>query len=61
MIRLLEGTRDTEVTLRVGGDQIPPLVLMDHEFVVLGVLDGVVMPEDICLEQQKEFQFDWGC
>lgn len=41
-IRILEYIYNPDITLRVTGDQIPPLELAPADFVVIGVLAGVV-------------------
>lgn len=41
-IRILEYIYNPDITLRVTGDQIPPLELATTDFAVIGVLAGVV-------------------
>jgi hypothetical protein len=49
-IRILEGLYDSEVRLRTAGDVVPPLELMNNEFVVMGVLSEVVWQEFVEIE-----------
>ncbi|WP_018130971.1 LexA family protein [Effusibacillus pohliae] len=59
-IRILEYIYNSEVTLRVTGDQIPPLELAPTDFAVIGVLTGVVKQELAQLVYHEGFkQYDW--
>jgi SOS-response transcriptional repressor LexA len=57
-MRLLEYINNPEVTLRVSGEKIPPLELAPTDFVVIGVLDGVIKAEFAQLAY-PEPSFDW--
>lgn len=60
-LRILEGLYDTEPTLRVSGDKIEPIVRHRNEFIVLGILDGVIDLEFAEIESPADDIFDWGC
>jgi SOS-response transcriptional repressor LexA len=60
-IRLMENIYSTEPTLRVSGDRINPIEPHRNDFIVLGVLDGVIHQEFACISQGMEEAFDWGC
>lgn len=57
-IRILEYIYNPDVTLRVTGDQIPPLELAPTDFVVIGVLSGVVK-HDLARLMYPEPKDDW--
>jgi|GEM_PF-5766719 len=59
-IRLLEGIYETEPTLRVAGDKIEPITPHRNDFIILGILDGIIKAEFAQLEHREEV-FDWGC
>lgn len=59
-IRLMENIYASEPTLRVAGDKIPEITPHRNDFIVLGVLDGVIKREFARLAQPEEV-FDWGC
>lgn len=59
-IRLIENIYDTEPTLRVSGDKIEPIQRHRNDFIVLGVLDGVITADFAHLEAAME-EFNWGC
>lgn len=58
-IRMLEYIHNSEVTLRVAGEKIPPLELAPTDFQVIGVLDGVIL-EEFARVVQPEPVLDWG-
>lgn len=58
-LRLLEGINETEPVLRVAGDRIPNERRNRNDFIILGVLDGVIKGEFAQLIY-PELTFDWG-
>ncbi|MCL6600289.1 MAG: hypothetical protein K6T81_16365 [Alicyclobacillus macrosporangiidus] len=60
-LRILEDIWNTEPVLRVCGDRIPPERRHRNDFIVLGVLDGVVKAGLEELEYPESADFDWGC
>jgi hypothetical protein len=59
-LRLIEDIFATEPTLRVSGDKIDPVQRHRNDFIVLGVLDGVIANEFAHVEETVE-EFNWGC
>lgn len=60
-LRILEGLYDTEPTLRVAGDKIEPIMRHRNEFIVLGILDGVIDVDFAEIDSPVDDVFDWGC
>jgi hypothetical protein len=60
-LRIMEDIWNTEPVLRVCGDRIPLERRHRNDFIVLGVLDGVVKAGLEVIEQVASDDFDWGC
>ncbi|WP_029423283.1 LexA family protein [Alicyclobacillus macrosporangiidus] len=60
-LRILQGIWNTEPILCVSGDKIPPITRHRNDFVILGVLDGVIKSELAVLQEPEQADFDWGC
>lgn len=60
IMRAMENIWATEPTLRVAADKAPPIQRHRNDFIVLGVLDGVIKADFAELEY-LEAAFDWGC
>jgi hypothetical protein len=60
-LRIIEDIWNTEPILRVCGDRIPPERRHRNDFIVLGVLDGIVKAGLEQIEQPVDDEFDWGC
>jgi hypothetical protein len=61
VLRIIEDIWNTEPILRVCGDRILPERRHRNDFIVLGVLDGVVKSGLEQIEQVNADEFDWGC
>lgn len=59
-VRMMENIYSTEPTLRVSGDRIPPIEPHRNDFIVLGVLEGLIHEEFARIIAGEE-TFDWGC
>jgi hypothetical protein len=60
-LRIVEDIWNTEPILRVCGDRIPSERRHRNDFIVLGVLDGVVKAGLEVIEQVSNDDIDWGC
>jgi hypothetical protein len=60
-LRIIEDIWNTEPKLRVCGARIPSERRHRNDFIVLGVLDGVVKAGLEVIEQVSNDEFDWGC
>jgi hypothetical protein len=60
-LRIIEDIWNTEPILRVCGDRIPPERRHRNDFIVLGVLDGIVKAGLEQIEQIESEEFIWGC
>ncbi|QQE79626.1 hypothetical protein [Alicyclobacillus sp. SO9] len=57
-LRLFEGTNETEPILRVSGERIPEERHHRNDFIILGVLDGVIKAEFAQLSYPEPI-LDW--
>jgi hypothetical protein len=60
-LRIIEDIWNTEPVLRVCGNRIPSERRHRNDFIVLGVLDGIVKAGLDQIEQVEAEEFIWGC
>ena len=60
-LRIIEDIWNTEPVLRVCGNRIPSERRHRNDFIVLGVLDGIVKAGLEQIEQVEAQEFNWGC
>lgn len=60
-LRIVELIYDVEPRLRVCGDKMAPIRRHRNDFIIRGVLDGIIKRDFAELLPREEPMFDWGC